>query len=109
MHGGVQPGVASVYCSIVQQTRTGAEFYIQPFPELVGQSYQEIRRSFSRAVACGFQRADKSLAINPPDDAVLQEGDSVIGLAQSGVCMGPGSRAWELQVPAAASASQASR
>ena len=33
-----QPGVASVYCSIVQQTRTGAEFYIETFPELVSPS-----------------------------------------------------------------------
>ena len=74
-----------MYCSIVQQTRTGAEFYIERFPELEGQSYQDIRRSFSRAVSCGIQRADKSLAINPPDDAVLEKGDSIIGLAQSGV------------------------
>ena len=51
----------------------------------VGQNYQEVRRSFSRAVACGIQRADKSLAINPPDDAIFEQGDSIIGLAQTGM------------------------
>ncbi len=33
-HAPVQPGVASVYCAIVQQTRDGCEFYIKDFPEL---------------------------------------------------------------------------
>ena len=36
----MQPGVASVYCSIVQQTKTGAEFYVEAFPELTGCNFQ---------------------------------------------------------------------
>ncbi len=39
----LQPGVASVYCSIVQQTRNGVELYVREFSELVGMSFCEIR------------------------------------------------------------------
>ena len=39
----LQPGVASVYCSIVQQTRNGVELYVREFSELVGMSFREIR------------------------------------------------------------------
>lgn len=34
MQSAVQPGVASVYCSLVQQTKGGAELYIRRFPEV---------------------------------------------------------------------------
>ena len=49
----LQPGVASVYCAIVQQTRDGCEFYIKDFPELAGCSYSEARRRLPDAVLYG--------------------------------------------------------
>ena len=39
----LQPGVASVYCSIVQQTKNGVEFYIKHFPEVAGRPYADAR------------------------------------------------------------------
>lgn len=39
----VQPGVASVYCSIVQQTRNGVECYCREFPQLEGLPFGEAR------------------------------------------------------------------
>ena len=48
----VQPGVASVYCAIVQQTTDGCEFYIKNFPTLYGSSYGDARRRFNGAVLC---------------------------------------------------------
>ena len=47
-----QPGVASVYCAIVQQTRDGSEFYIKDFPELAGTCYADARRRFNSATLC---------------------------------------------------------
>lgn len=41
-----QPGIASVYSSIVQQTRSGVEFYIRAFPDLEGLTYGAARRAF---------------------------------------------------------------
>ena len=41
-----QPGIASVYSSIVQQTRSGVEFYIRAFPDLEGLTYGAARRGF---------------------------------------------------------------
>jgi hypothetical protein len=43
---GAQPGIASVYSSIVQQTTSGVEFYIRAFPELEGLTYGAARRAF---------------------------------------------------------------
>lgn len=39
----VQPGVASVYCSIVQQTSKSVEFFFKHFPILEGKTYSEAR------------------------------------------------------------------
>ena len=39
----VQPGVASVYCSIVQQTAKSVEFFFKYFKELEGKTYGEAR------------------------------------------------------------------
>lgn len=39
----VQPGVASVYCSIVQQTKNSVEFFFKHFQKLEGKTYGEAR------------------------------------------------------------------
>ncbi|KAK9797373.1 hypothetical protein WJX73_006662 [Symbiochloris irregularis] len=80
----VQPGVASVYCSIVQQTRKGVEFYIKGFPELEGMTYRSVRRSFDRAVICGVLKREGDLSVNPDDDDMFEEGDRLVALANTG-------------------------
>ncbi|EIE27753.1 hypothetical protein COCSUDRAFT_55736 [Coccomyxa subellipsoidea C-169] len=78
------PGVASVYCSIVQQTRTGVECYVRSFPELQGMTFTEVRRRFDAAVVIGFMAKGGVLHINPPEDEPLEEGFRVIALAPNG-------------------------
>ena len=84
----VQPGVASVYCTIVQQTQNGVEFYLKGFPQLAGKTFQEVRRLFDDAVLVGYSRDDEKgqpeLHINPEESDVLQEDDRVIALSQTG-------------------------
>lgn len=84
----LQPGVASVYCTIVQQTKEGVEFYLKKFPELDGKTFQQARRLFDDAVLCGYIRKAKDssneLHINCKDSDVLQENDRVIALSQDG-------------------------
>mmetsp|Transcript_19941 Transcript_19941/g.60258 ORF Transcript_19941/g.60258 Transcript_19941/m.60258 type:complete len:961 (+) Transcript_19941:333-3215(+) len=80
-----QPGVASVYCAIVQQTSDGCEFYIKSFPGLEGCTYQEARRRLPDAILYGYiSKKDKMLHANPPESDVLGEGDRVVALASTG-------------------------
>lgn len=80
-----QPGVASVYCAIVQQTKDGCEFYIKHFPELGGCTFREARRRLPDVILYGYIRtADKSLHSNPNDDDVLKEEDRIIAIASTG-------------------------
>lgn len=39
----LQPGVASVYCSIVQQTSKSVEFFFKHFGMLEGKTYSQAR------------------------------------------------------------------
>ena len=82
----LQPGVASVYCTIVQQSLEDVEFYIRNFPQFCGKSYAAVRRSFQQVVVCGYVRpkADQPLCLNPPDSEVLHKGDLIVCLAQTG-------------------------
>ena len=84
----MQPGVASVYCTIVQQTKEGVEFYLKNFPELEGKTFQEARRLFDDAVLCGYIRqgegGESQLNINCSDSDVLEESDRMIALSQDG-------------------------
>ncbi len=79
-----QPGVASVYCSIVQQTRNGVECYVRAFKDLIGLPFATVRRRFDTAVVIGFMGHDGALLINPAEDAVLEEGARIIALAHNG-------------------------
>ena len=84
----MQPGVASVYCTIVQQTQRGVEFYLKRFPEFSGRTFGEARRAFNDAVLCGYVRetpaGQPDMHVNCPDSDVLQDGDRVIALSQTG-------------------------
>ena len=82
-----QPGVASVYCSIVQQTRHSVECYVRGFEALEGLSFAEARRRFDNAVIIGFlppRGSAEALRMNPPEEEVLPKGARIIGLAHNG-------------------------
>ena len=82
----VQPGVASVYCTIVQQSLNGSEFYIRAFPELHGFTFGQARRCFNGVIVVGYMRkGDKpELRLNPEDADVLKEGDRIVALSDTG-------------------------
>ena len=84
----MQPGVASVYCTIVQQTQRGVEFYLKRFPEFSGRTFGEARRAFDDAVLCGYVRENPAgqpdMHVNCRDSDVLEDGDRVIALSQTG-------------------------
>lgn len=109
----VQPGVASVYCSLVQQTVGGTELYIRRFPELANTTYGDARRRFPTAAVIGYitlavspdvhgfedEKAAQALGadvafqlgqgwphvhLNPPDSDALLDNSALILVAQSG-------------------------
>ena len=81
----LQPGVASVYCTIVQQTHNGVELYVRQFPEMVGLTFGNIRRRFDTAVAVGFMCKAGELSINPSDEEEMPEGARLVALADDGI------------------------
>ena len=85
-HLQLQPGVASVYCTIVQQSLNGSEFYIRTFQELSGLTFGAARRCFDGVIVVGYMRKSEqpSLRLNPSDDDVLKDGDQIVALAATG-------------------------
>ena len=80
----LQPGVASVYCTIVQQTHNGVELYVRQFPDMVGMQFGDIRRRFESAIVVGFMAKAGELRMNPPDEEEMPEGARLIALADDG-------------------------
>lgn len=76
-----QPGLARVYNSMLGFE--GDEFYLDAWPELVGQTFAQARRRFHTAIVCGLrQAATGRILLCPPDDLVIEEGDELLGLAE---------------------------
>ena len=80
----MQPGVASVYCTIVQQTHNGVELYVRQFQEMVGLTFGDIRRRFDTAVVVGFMCKAGELKMNPSDEEEMPEGSRLVALADNG-------------------------
>ena len=80
----MQPGVASVYCTLVQQTHNGVELYVRQVPEMVGMQFGDIRQRFDTAVVVGFMARTGDLRMNPPDEEEMQEGARLVALADDG-------------------------
>lgn len=80
-----------MYCTIVQQTQRGVEFYLKQFPELAGKTFGQARRAFDDAVLCGYMREGKDrqpeLHVNCKDSDILEGTDRVIALSQTGECI----------------------
>lgn len=89
MHVHLQPGVASVYCTIVQQSLNGSEFYIRAFPEMNGLTFGAARRCFNGVIVVGYMRKSEqpSLRLNPSDEDLLKDGDKMVALADTGGCI----------------------
>ena len=48
----------------------------------------QVRRAFSTAVICGYERtAGRCMLLNPPDDDILEKGDRLVALAQTGTAI----------------------
>ena len=76
-----QPGLAQVYVSMLGFD--GDEFYLQPWPALVGRPLGELRRMFPDGIVCGLQPAGSDEVILIPDDArTLAAGDALLVLAE---------------------------
>ncbi|CAM9187466.1 unnamed protein product, partial [Ectocarpus fasciculatus] len=66
----------------------GDEFYISEWPELVGMTFEQIMFHMEGAVVVGFARCKlptevtRCILLNPPLDAVLEEGDAVVVIAE---------------------------
>lgn len=82
-----QPGLAQVYAEMLGFA--GDEFYIAPWPEVVGLPFREARRRFPSAVVAGIYTPE-GLLLNPPDDRVVGEQDRIVALAEDNDTWFPG-------------------
>ena len=76
--------MASVYCTIVQQTHNGVELYVRQFPDMVGLTFGDIRRRFDTAIVVGFMCKAGALKMNPSDEEEMPEGARLVALADDG-------------------------
>ena len=78
--------MASVYCTIVQQSLNGSEFYIRAFSQLDGLTFGAARRCFNGVIVVGYMRkgGNPELRLNPDDRDILKDGDRIVALADTG-------------------------
>lgn len=83
----IQPGVANVYCSVVQQSPGTASLAVadQTSLDVKGMTYRDARHSFEDGVVVGYiDRGHLRQAhLNPRDDYVMQRGDRLVLLTSS--------------------------
>lgn len=76
----LQPHLSGILSDVFQQNE-GKEFYITEGTNFAGKPFSFARRHFTKAVVCGIRsKSTSSVCLNPPDDAVLQEGDELVVL-----------------------------
>ncbi len=76
LHG----GMSAVFTELLDFD--GDEMYFASIPELVGHSYREALLAFERCSLLGWKKADGTVELNPPSDAVFAAGDQVIVVAE---------------------------
>lgn len=74
-----QSGLSAVYAELLDFD--GVEMYLTEIPELVGETFADIRMSFRESTPIGYLRAGRAL-LNPDAGDVLQAGDRVILIAE---------------------------
>mmetsp|Transcript_38832 Transcript_38832/g.47315 ORF Transcript_38832/g.47315 Transcript_38832/m.47315 type:complete len:699 (-) Transcript_38832:227-2323(-) len=60
----------------------GDEFYIEEWPELIGSTFYEITCRFNDAIPVGVKEPDGTIILNPENSFVIQEGVSILCLAE---------------------------
>ena len=60
----------------------GDEIYFQPAPELVGRSFGDALLAYDTSSVIGLRHADSTVAVNPPMDTLLVDGDAVIAISE---------------------------
>lgn len=80
----LQPKLAKVFDEVLQQGH-GNEFYIKKFPSLAGKPYAKARRQIDGCIVCGIYRPNdfRTTRLNPPEDEIIQEHDSLIVLSDT--------------------------
>lgn len=74
------PGLASVLEAMMGFE--GSEFYFEEWPELKGKSFLDITCRFDDAIPIGIKSKCGEVFINPENDHIIQEGDSILVLAE---------------------------
>ena len=75
-----QAGASVVYGELLDFE--GEEIYFRHDAALAGRTYGDALLAYEDAAVIGLQRADGSVRVNPPMDAVIEAGDNVIAIAQ---------------------------
>ena len=75
-----QAGLSAVYQDLLDFD--GDEIYFQHEPSLVGRTFADAAIAFETASVIGLHRADGTVELNPPPEAVVREGDVVIAIAE---------------------------
>ncbi|MEU8076410.1 hypothetical protein AB0B31_13280 [Catellatospora citrea] len=75
-----QSGLSTVCTDLLDFA--GNEIYIRAEPSLAGRAYGDILGAFEAGAPIGLRRADGAIAVNPPMDTMLAEGDEVILVAE---------------------------
>ena len=75
-----QSGLSVVYTDLLDFG--GDEIYFQQEPKLVGKTFGESLLLYNKAAIIGLQYKDNSVALNPPHNTVIKDGDKVIAIAE---------------------------
>jgi voltage-gated potassium channel Kch len=75
-----QPGLSGVYQELFDFD--GDEIYFHAVPQLNGSTFAQAMSSFEQAVPLGIRFADGRVALNPPPETVLAEGDALVAIAE---------------------------
>ncbi|QMS85122.1 CASTOR/POLLUX-related putative ion channel [Candidatus Xianfuyuplasma coldseepsis] len=75
----LQAGLSNIYSDLFDFA--GDEIYVNPGTGLVGRTYVDAQKSFSKSILIGLIRDNQPL-INPPGNEVIQQGDQIIVISE---------------------------
>lgn len=82
-----QAGLSTVCAELL--SFDGQEFYMRREPALTGRTYGEALTAYELGIPIGIRTADGAVAVNPPADTVIADGDEVIVLAEDDTLIRP--------------------
>ncbi|WP_433351657.1 CASTOR/POLLUX-related putative ion channel [Microtetraspora malaysiensis] len=75
-----QAGLSTVCTDLLNFA--GNEIYFRPEPALVGSKYGEVLNAYELGVPIGVHKADGPVMVNPPPETPIEDGDSMIVVAE---------------------------